>query len=144
MHIKLMSRLLNAPVCENIELKELRRMTAKKKKIIFIALQNSSCEHFAAVLVLPTMWNELFCSCVNEVCTFRQISITKPRKPITILFQDSWCIFCKPNDFDKWLQKSYIFSWCSSCLRRRPCLSSTVWRLLGNGERYFSNFPSFR
>ena len=90
--------------------------------------------HFVDVLVLSTTWNELFCSCVDDVSIWWQmfnfVSLCpKPwfqinsrivrRHFSSIMALNNWKMIAE--------KRSYIFRWRSRFRRRRVCLSSLLF-----------------
>ena len=89
--------------------------------------------HFVDVLVLSTTWNDLFCSCVDDVSIWWQRSI------LSVLSQKRWFQFNSRivrthfasvmtlNNCEIIAEmQSYIFRWRSRCRRCRICLSSLI------------------
>ena len=89
--------------------------------------------HFVDVLVLSTTWDELFCSCVDDVgiwwqmfnfvflCSKRWFQInsrTVRRHFSSITTLNNWKMVAE--------KRSYIFRWRSRFRRRRVCLSSLM------------------
>lgn len=67
--------------------------------------------HLAAFFALWTKWNNLFCSCVDDISTWPQTFIFRLFSFPNRLDQFDSMIFNKPNDFKKieeWLQKREI------------------------------------
>ena len=124
------------------ELKQPRRRRQQKPhKFAYLTMKNSIFArfaraffmfwHFVDVLVLSTTWNELFCSCVDDVsiwwqmfnfvflCPKRwfQINSRTVRRPFSsIMALNNWKMIAE--------KRSYIFRWRSRFRRRRVCLSS--------------------
>ena len=89
--------------------------------------------HFKEVLVLSTTWNNLFCSCVDDVSIWRQIfSFVFLCPTAKRWFQFNFRIvrthFSSIMTLNNWKMivetRSYIFRWRSRFRRRRVCLSS--------------------
>ena len=89
--------------------------------------------HFEDVLVLSTTWNDLFCSCVDDVSIWWQIIIFDflcPKRWFqfnsrivrthfsSIMTSNNWKVIAET--------RSYIFRWRSCFHRRRVCLSSLL------------------
>ena len=89
---------------------------------------------FVDVLVLSTTWNELFCSCVDDVSIWWQMfnfvllcpkrwfqinSRTFRRHFSSIIALNNWKMIAE--------NRSYIFRWRSRFRRRRVCLSSLLF-----------------
>ena len=87
--------------------------------------------HLADVLVLSTTWNDLFCSCVDDVSIWWQM-FNFVLLPLKRWFQFNSRIvrthFASIMTLNHWEMiaemRSYIFRWRSRCRRRRICLSS--------------------
>ena len=101
--------------------------------------------HFVDVLVLSTTWNDLFCSCVDDVSIWWQMF------NFVLLCPKSWFQFNSRtvethfssmitlNNWKKITEtRSYIFRCRSRFHRRRVCLSS----LLTSGE-WGTSYPEF-
>ena len=88
--------------------------------------------HFEDVLVLSTTWNDLFCSCVDDVSIWWQMSNFVSLCPKLPWFQFNSRIvrthFSSIMTLNNWKMivetRSYIFRWRSRFRRRRVCLSS--------------------
>ena len=84
------------------------------------------CWHFEDVLVLSTTWNDLFCSCVDDVSIWWQMF------NFVVLCPKRWLQFNSRMTLNNWKMiaetRSYIFRWRSRFRRRHVCLSSlTTW-----------------
>ena len=90
--------------------------------------------HLADVVVLSTRWNDLFCSCVDDVSVCWQmlnfaVLFLKRR------FQDNSRIVgthvARVMTLNNWKMiaetRGCIFRWLCYCRRRRLCLSSLLW-----------------
>ena len=134
------------------ELKQPRRRRQQKPhKFAYLTKKNSIFArfaraffifwHFVDVLVLSTTWNDLFCSCVDDVSIwwqifnfvflcpkrwFQTISRTVRRYFSSIMTLNNWKMIAET--------RSYIFRWRSRFRRRRVCLSSL---LSSNDENNF-------
>ena len=115
------------------ELKQARRRRQQKPhKFAYLTMKNTIFARFARayfifwnfddVLVLCTTWNDLFCSCVEEVSKrwfqFNSRIVRTHVSSITTL--SNWKAIAEP--------RSYIFRWRSRFRRRRVCLSSLFTR----------------
>ena len=102
--------------------------------------------HFVDVLVLSTTWNDLFCSCVDDVSIWWQMF------NFVFLFPKRWfqfnsrmvrTHFSRIMTLNNWKiiaeTRSYIFRWRSRFRRLRVCLSSLLffWR-----QREFASIGS--
>ena len=129
---------------DNRELKQLRRRRQQERhKFAYLTMKNSIFArfaraffifwHFEDVLVLSTTWNDLFCSCVDDVSISCQMLIFvflcrkrwfqfNPRIARThfssIMTLSNWKMIAEP--------RSYIFRWRSRFRKRRVCLSSLM------------------
>ena len=135
----------------NRELKQPRRRQQQERhKFAYLTMKNSIFArfarayfifwHFADVLVLSTTWNDLFCSCVDDVSIWWQM-YNFVFLPLKRWFQFNSRIvgthFASVMSMNNWEMiaetPSYIFRWRSRCCRRRLCLSSltklTFWAL---------------
>ena len=127
---------------DNRELKQPRRRQQKPLKFAYLTMKKSNFArfaraffifwHFEDVLVLSTTWNDMFCSCVDDVSIWWQM-FTFVFLPLKRLFRFKKT-FRKPNDLNNCKMiaetRSYIFRWSSRCRRSRVCLSSLVSSLL--------------
>ena len=128
----------------NRELKQLwRRRQPKPHKFTYLTMKNNSFArfaraffifwHFEDVLVLSTTWNNLFCSCVDDVniwwqmlnfvllcpkCWFQFNSRIVRAHFSSIITLSNWKMIAET--------RSYIFRWRSRFRRRRVCLSSLM------------------
>ena len=121
-----------------------RRRQQKPYKFAYLTMKNSIFARFARayfiiwpfedVLVLSTTWNDLFCSCVDDVSIWWQMLIFVflcPKRWFqfnsrivrahfsSIITLSNWEMIAKP--------RSYIFRWRSRFRRRRVCFSSLFW-----------------
>ena len=93
--------------------------------------------HLADVFDLSTTWNNLFCSCLDDVSTWWQM-FNFVSLPLKRWFQFNsrivWTHFASVmtlNNSEMIAEmRSYIFIWRSCCRRRRVCLNSLIWRSL--------------
>ena len=91
--------------------------------------------HFVDVLVLSTTWNDLFCSYVDDVSVWWQMSnfvFLCPKRWLqfnprivrthfsSIMSLNNWKMIAKT--------RSHIFRWRSRVRRRPVCLSSLFWK----------------
>ena len=80
--------------------------------------------HFEDVLVLSTTWNDLFCSCVDDVSIwwqmFKSNSRAVKRHFSSIMTLNNWKMIAE--------KRSYIFRWRSRFRRHRVCLTSLIWQ----------------
>ena len=115
----------------------------KPHKFAYLAMKNSIFArfaravfifwHFEDVLVLSMTWNDLFCSCVDDVSTWWQMFNFVYLCP-TRWFQFNSRIvrthFSSIMSLTNWKtiaeKRSHIFRWCSRFRRRRVCLSSLI------------------
>ena len=87
-------------------------------------VHSSFFSHFADVLVVSTTWNDLFCSCVNDVSIWWQMLnfvflwFQFNSRIVRIHFASVMTLNCKIIAETR----SYIFRWHSCCRRRRLCL----------------------
>ena len=126
------------------ELKQPRRRRRQKRhKFAYLTMKNNSFarfarayfifEHFADVLVLSTTWNDLFCSCVDDVSVCWQM-FNFVFLPLKRWFQFNSRIvrthFASVMTLNNWQviaeTPSYIFRWRSHCRRRLVCLNSLM------------------
>ena len=89
--------------------------------------------HFVEVLVLSTTWNDLFCSCVDDVSIWWQMFNFVFICPERWFQFDSRIVstrFSSIMTLNNWKMiaetRSYIFRWRSRCRRRRVSLSSLI------------------
>ena len=125
-----------------------RRRQQKPHKFAYLTMKNSIFAllaraffffwHFEDVLVLSTTWNDLFCSCVDDVSIWWQMfnfvfSMSQALVPTysrivrthfsRIMTLNNWKIIAETQ--------SYIFRWRSRFRRRRLCLSSLFFDNFG-------------
>ena len=120
-----------------------RRRQPKPHKFAYLTMKNNSFArfaraffifwHFEDVLVLSTTWNDLFCSCVDDVSIWWQMLdfvLLCPKCSFQfnsriVRTQFSWI-----TTLSNWKMiaetRSYIFRWCSRFRRRCVCLSSLL------------------
>ena len=124
------------------ELKQPRRWWQQKPhKFAYLTMKNSifACFaraffifwHFEDVLVLSTTWNDLFCSCVDDVSTWWQLFSFVFLCPKRWFQFNSWIVgthFSSIMSLNNWKMiaetRSHIFRWRSRFHRCRVCLSS--------------------
>ena len=87
--------------------------------------------HFEDVLVLSTTWNDLFCTCVDDVSKWWQMFNFVPLCPKRWFQFNSRIVkthFSSIMSLNNWqmIAESYIFRWSSRFRRRRVCLSSLI------------------
>ena len=136
----------NSFAVQNIrELKQPRRRRQRKTyKFAYLTMKNSIFAlfarayfifwHFEDVLVLSMTWNDLFCSCVDDVSIWwwqMLIFVLCPKHWFqfnsrivrthfsSIMTLSNWKTIAEP--------RSYNFRWRSRFRRRRVCLSSLMW-----------------
>ena len=92
--------------------------------------------HFADVLVLSTTWNDLFCSCVDDVSIWWQMFnfvFLCPKRWFQFNSRIVRTHFSSIMSLNNWKMiaetRNYIFRWRSRFRRRRVCLSSLILRL---------------
>ena len=91
---------------------------------------------FADVLFLSTTWNDLFCSCVDDMSIWWQMLIFVflcPKRWFQFNSRVVRTQFSSITTLSNWKMiaepRSYIFRWHSRFRRRRVCLSSLLWIL---------------
>ena len=89
--------------------------------------------HFEDVLVLSTTWNDLFCSCVDDVSIWWQMFkfvFLCPKRWFQFNSRIVRTHFSSIMSLNNWKMiaetRSYIFRWRSRFRRRRVCFSSLV------------------
>ena len=89
--------------------------------------------HFVDVLVLSTTWNDLFCSCVDDVSIWWQMLVfvfLYPKRWFQFNFRIVRTHFSSIMSLNNWKMfaetQSHIFRWRSRFRRRRVCLSSLL------------------
>ena len=89
--------------------------------------------HFPDVLVLSTTWNDLFCSCVDDVSIWWQminVVCLCPKRWFQFNSRIDRTHFSSLITLNNWNiiaeTRSYIFRWRSCFRRRRVCLSSLM------------------
>ena len=89
--------------------------------------------HFEDVLVLSTTWNDLFCSCVDDVSIWWQMFnfvLLCPKRWFQFNSRIVRTHFSSIMSLNNWKMiaetRSHIFRWRSRFRRRRVCLSSLV------------------
>ena len=124
------------------ELKQPRRRRQQKPhKFAYSTMKNSIFArfaraffifwHFEDVLVLSTTWNDLFCSCVDDVSRWKQMFnfvLLCPKRWFQFSSRIVGTHFSSIMTLNNWKMmaetRSYIFRWRSRFRRRRVCLSS--------------------
>ena len=99
--------------------------------------------HFVDVLVLATTWNDLFCSCVDDVSMWWQMFnfvYLCPKRWFQINSRTVRRHFSSIMTFNNWKmiaeKRSYIFRWRSRFRRRRVCLSSLMPKPMDKGQTW--------
>ena len=129
------------------ELKQPRRRRQQKPhKFAYLTMENSIFArfarayfifwHFEAVLVLSTTWNDLCCSCVDDVSIWWQMFnfvFLCPKRLFQFNSRTVRTHFSRIMSLNNWKMiaetRSYIFRWRSRFRRRRVCLSSLLGSL---------------
>ena len=130
-----------------------RRRRQERHKFTYLTMRNSSFArfarvififaHFIAVLFLSPTWNDLFCSCVDDVSISWQmfdIFLLSPNRRYQFnsrIFRIHFASIMTWNNWEIMAEtRSYIFGWRSRCRRRHPCLSSQ-WKGWTLKELYY-------
>ena len=120
-----------------------RRRQQKPNKFAYLTMENIIFArfaraffifwHFVDVLVLSTTWNDLSCSCVDDVSIWWQMFnfvVLCPKRWFQLNFRIVRAHFSSIMTLNNWQMiaetRSYIFRWCSSFRRRLVCLSSLL------------------
>ena len=124
------------------ELKQPRRQPKRKPhKFAYLTMKNSIFArfaraffifwHFVDVLVLSTTWNEMFCSCVDDVSIWWQMFnfvFSCPKRWFQFNSRIVRTDFSSIMSLTNWKMiaetRSHIFTWRSRFRRRRICWSS--------------------
>ena len=134
------------PLCyfSSEELKQPRRRRQQKPhKFAYLTMKNNSFArfaravfifwHFEDVLVLSTTWNDLFCSCVDDVSIWWQMFnfvFLCPKRCFQFNSRIVRTHFSSKMTLNNWKMiaetQSYFFRWRSRFRRRRGCLSSLL------------------
>ena len=99
--------------------------------------------HFEDVLVLSTTWNDLFCSCVDDVSIWWQMFnfVLCPKRWFQFNSRIVGTHFSSIVSLNNWKMiaetRSHIFKWRSCFRRRRVCLSS---HMSSSSHRHHGNF----
>ena len=127
-----------------MELKQPRRRRQQKPhKFAYLTMKNSifarfaraffSFWHFEDVLVLSTTWNDLFCSCMDDVSIWWQMFnfvFLTPKRWFQFNSRIVRTHFSSIMSLNNWKMiaetRSHIFRWRSRFRRRRVCLSSLI------------------
>ena len=127
----------------NRELKQPRRRRQQKPhKFAYLTMKNSIFErfaraffsfwHFEDVFVLSTTWNDLFCSCMDDVSIWWQMFnfvFLCPKRWFQFNSRIVRTYFSSIMSLNNWKMiaetRSHIFRW-RSRFRRRVCLSSLL------------------
>ena len=125
----------------NRELKQPRRRRQQKSrkfayltmKTVFLYAFHVHFSSFEDVLVLSTTWNDLFCSCVDDVSIWWQMFnfvFFCPKRWFQFNFRMVRTHFSSIMSLNNSKMvaetRSYIFGWRSRFRRRRVCLSSLI------------------
>ena len=131
--------------CSNRELMQPRRRRQQKPdKFAYLTMKNRifarfaraffSFWHFVDVLVLSTTWNDLFCSCVDDVSIWWQMFnfvFLCPKRWFQFNSRIVRTHFSNIMTLNNWKMiaetRSYIFRWRSRFRRPRGCLSSLTF-----------------
>ena len=126
------------------ELKQPRRRRRQKPhKFAYLTMRNSIFArfaraffifwHFENVLVLSTTWDDLFCSCVDDVSIWWQMFnfvFLRPKHWFQFNSRIVRTHFSSIRSLNNWKMiaetRSHIFRWRSPFRRRRVCLSSLL------------------
>ena len=154
---------IHIPTHENREFTQPRRRRQQERhKFAYLTVKNNRFARFARavftfghsadVLVLSTTWNDLFCSCEDDVSTrwqmfnfvflslkrWFQFNSRKVRTHFaTVMTLNNWEMIAET--------RSYIFRWRSRCRRRRVCVNSLISvYVLDRYIRTCSNSITFR
>ena len=117
----------------------------ERQTFTYLTMKNCSCAriaragfisvHFGPALVLPTTWNHLFCSCVEDVSIRRQI-FTFLFSPLSGSYQFNSRIISKHFAIQRtWNNRGMItetrsFIFRSRCRRCHPCFGFLMSRIL--------------
>ena len=128
----------------NRKLKQPRwRWQQERHKFTYLIMKNNTFArfaraffifgHFADVLVLSTTWNDVFCSCVDDVSIWWQkfnfvfLSLKRWFQFNSRIVRTYLASVMTLNNWEMIAEtRSYIFRWRSRCRRRCVCLSSLV------------------
>ena len=120
-----------------------RRRQQKRHKFAYLTVKNNSFARFARavfifghvadVLVLSTTWNDLFCSCVNDVTIWWQmfnfvfLSLKRWFQFNSRIVGTHFATVMTLNNWEMITEtRSYIFRWRSRCRPRRVCVNSLI------------------
>ena len=102
-------------------------------KTVFLHALHVQFSSFEDVLVLSKTWNDLFCSCVDDVSIWWQMFnfvFLCPKRYLQFNYTTVRTHFSSITTLNIWKMiaetRSYIFRWSSCFRRRRVCLSSLV------------------
>ena len=139
--------LLDTKVTMIRELKQPRRRRQQKPhKFAYLTMKNRIFArfaravfifwHFEEVLVLSTTWNDLFCSCVDDVSIWWQMFtfvVLPPKRWFQLNSRIVRTHFSNIMTLNYWKiiaeRRSDIFRWHSRFRRRRGCLSSVLFEI---------------
>ena len=146
--IKLLPVLLLTKPCTKMKIRELkqprRRRQQKPHKFAYLTIKNSIfarfvCVHFSFflhfedVLVLSMTWNDLLCSCVDDVRIWWQMfnfAFLCPKRWFQFNSRMVRTHFSSMTTLNNWKMiaetRCYIFRWHSRFRRRLVCLSSLL------------------
>ena len=132
--------------CKNREFTQPRRRRQQERhKFAYLTVKNNifarfACAffifgHSADVLVLSTTWNDLFCSCEDDVSTrwqmfnFVFLSLKRWFQFNFWIVTTHFATVMTMNNSEMTAEtRSYIFRWLSRCRRRRVCVNSLIPR----------------
>ena len=104
--------------------------------------------HFVDILVLSTTWNDLFCSCVDDVSMWWQMFnfvFSCPKRWFQFNSRIIKTHFSSIMSLNNWKMiaetRSHIFKWRSRFRRRRVCLSSLIIHLSVGKEWWIFTSP---
>ena len=129
-----------------------RRRKQERHKFTYLTVKNNRFARFARaffifghsadVLVPSTTWNDLFCSCEDDVSTrwqmfnFVFLSLKRWFQFTSWIVRTHFATVMTLNNSEMTAEtRSYIFRWRSRCRRRCVCVNS----LLGNLRSYDGN-----
>ena len=106
-------------------------LTVKNNRFARFARAFFSFGHSADVLVLSTTWNDLFCSCEEDVSAWWQmfnfvfLSLKRWFQFNSWIVRTHFATVMTLNSSEMTAEtRSYIFRWPSRCRRRRVCVNS--------------------
>ena len=138
--LPLLSLLLKLPIRELTQPRRGRQQG--RHKFAYLIVKNNSCArfaravffwHFADVLVLSATWNDLFCSCVDDVTIWWQmlnfvfLSMKRWFQSNSRIVRTHFASVMSLNNWEMITEtRSYIFRWRSRCRRPRVCVNSLL------------------